>query len=110
MVASVAFFVVFLAFGALSIAGVFFWVMKLLEVVRIPEDQYRAAGTEKTTWVVVVAVAQAIGALVWHFAKRREVLDAAGRAPGLAPGWYPQPGTALVRWWDGVRWTEHTHS
>ncbi|MCP9622161.1 DUF2510 domain-containing protein [Nocardia otitidiscaviarum] len=24
------------------------------------------------------------------------------------PGWYPDPsGIARLRWWDGVRWTEH---
>ena len=26
------------------------------------------------------------------------------------PGWYPDPADrSLVRWWDGGRWTEHTH-
>ncbi|WP_055585193.1 phospholipid scramblase-related protein [Streptacidiphilus griseoplanus] len=27
------------------------------------------------------------------------------------PGWYPDPhGVAALRWWDGSRWTEHTHA
>jgi Scramblase/Protein of unknown function (DUF2510) len=31
--------------------------------------------------------------------------------PQTPAGWYPDPhGTPnLLRWWDGVRWTEHTH-
>jgi hypothetical protein len=25
----------------------------------------------------------------------------------VAPGWYPDGGGAVMRWWDGARWTEH---
>jgi hypothetical protein len=28
-----------------------------------------------------------------------------------APGWYQDPsGTAGLRWWDGITWTDHTHA
>lgn len=93
----------------LMIAGVVFWVVKLVEVIRIPDYQYRAVGTDKTTWIIVVAVAQIIGALIWQFAKRTDVLAAAGRVPSPPPGWFPEPGSPALRWWDGSQWTEHRH-
>lgn len=78
--------VFFVGFMLLSVGGFVFWIFKIVEVARIPEHQYRIAGTDKVTWVLVVALAQAIGALVWHFAKRRQVLDAAGLVYGAPPG------------------------
>ncbi len=108
--ADVAFFVVFALFMLLCLAATVFWIVKLIEVVRIPEDQFRAAGTEKVTWVLVVALAGGIGALIWQFARRRDVLDAAGRIPVPPPGWYPEAGGRTMRWWDGARWTEHRHT
>ena len=83
-------------------AGTVFWIVKIVEVAKIPDHQYKAAGTEKIVWVLVVALVGWIGGLIWHFAKRKDVLGAAGLA---APGWYPQPDGSM-RWWDGTRWNE----
>ncbi len=100
----------FLVLTGLLIAAIVYWIIAVLEVARLPEAQYRAAGSEKITWLLVVVLAGIIGALVWRFAKRDEVLAAAGRLPGPTAGWYPEPGTGSLRWWDGVRWTEHRHA
>jgi hypothetical protein len=96
-------------FGAM-IAGLVFWIMKIVEVAQIPDPQYRAAGTDKTVWVLVVVLAGWIGALIWQFAKRDDVLRASfalGRPAFAAPppGWYPEPGTGWFAYWDGLRWT-----
>jgi Protein of unknown function (DUF2510). len=100
----------FFGFFGLMILGFVFWVIKLIEVAGIPDHQYRAAHTEKLTWVLVVALAGWIGALVWQLAKRNDVLAMAGVQPPPPAGWYPEPGTPGMRWWDGTRWTEHRHS
>jgi hypothetical protein len=93
-------------------------------VAGLPEPQFRAAGTDKLTWVLVVALAGIIGALVWRFSKREEVVAAAsyaaqmaprppvaaspfGHGAGPPPGWYPESPGGSLRWWDGARWTEH---
>lgn len=87
------------------LVGTVFWIIKIVEVARIPEAQYRAAGTDKTSWVVIVVIIHFIGALIWQFGKRSTVLAAAGRMPATPAGWYPEPGTGALRWWDGYRWT-----
>lgn len=106
------FAVVALSF-ALSIPVTVFWVITLVEVARLPEPQFQAAGTTKTTWLVVVALTGGIGSLVWWLSKRREVQAAAGAVPFMPPGWYPDPGRPgavdALRWWDGLRWSEDTN-
>jgi hypothetical protein len=99
----------FFFFFALWVAAIVYWIVALVEVARIPDYQYRAGGTDKTVWVLVVVLAGVIGALIWRFAKRNEVLAAAGRVPAPPPGWYPDGATGALRWWDGVRWTEARH-
>ncbi len=100
---------VFLAFFGFWAAMLVFWIFALVDVVRIPEQQFRVAGTEKTVWVLIVVLAQIIGALVWWFAKRRDVRAAAGWIPPPPPGWYPEQGSGTLRWWDGMQWTAFRH-
>ncbi len=100
----------FVAFLALWVFSIVYWIMAIVEVAKLPEQQFRAAGTDKTMWVIVVVLVGIIGALIWRFVKRDEVLAAAGRTPAPPPGWYPEPGGTAMRWWDGVRWTEQRHA
>jgi hypothetical protein len=97
-------FVFLMFFGLWAFAAVF-WVLKIVEVARIPDAQYRATRTDKLTWVLIVVIAGIIGALIWQLVKRAEVLAAAGAASQTPPGWYPEPSTGAMRWWDGGRWT-----
>lgn len=85
------------------------WIVALVEIARIPDAQFRAARTEKTTWVIVVVLTGVIGAVIWWAGKRREVREAVPLLALPQPGWYPDPVRAGIglRWWDGVRWTDH---
>lgn len=95
-----------LLFLAAWIGSFVYWIVAIVEVAKIPEHQFRAVGSEKTSWILIVALAGIIGALIWLFAKRRDVLAAAGLAPLPPPGWYPSPATGAMQWWDGRVWVE----
>jgi hypothetical protein len=90
-----------------SVAVTVYWIVAMVEVVRIPGWQFDAVNSSKTGWVLIVIFLGIIGALLWLFLRRSEVLAAASFAPGHeAPAdFYPEPGGGL-RWWDGTGWTD----
>ncbi|HEY3142860.1 MAG TPA: DUF2510 domain-containing protein [Acidimicrobiales bacterium] len=107
----VGFFVFFfVAIAVVSIGGLVFWIISLIEIAKIPDVQFRASGNEKWVWLLIVGLAGWIGALVWRFTVRNDVLNAAGQIPAPPPGWYPDPSTGGLRWWDGTQWTAHHHN
>jgi hypothetical protein len=92
---------------AVSVGGLAFWVVALVDCVRRPEIVYRVTGTEKVTWVLIVALAGWIGGLI-HWCSQRARLQeiertgiaafaptyvapypgSASGPPGTPPGWY----------------------
>ena len=123
-----AFFVIVVS--VLTVAGLVFWIIALVEVARTPDHAYRAVGTEKTTWLLVVGLAGWIGGLIYWFGTRQQLARTGAIGPGVAggaygaphggphqpvapyqpatpPGWYQNPVADGLRWWDGRQWTDH---
>lgn len=102
-----------LVFGGFGV-----WIWALVDVARTPEHAFRMIGREKSNWILLVALAQFIGALIWAFSPTRKDVKAAFAASSVAPGlygppagWYPDSaGGPGLLWWDGQRWTGHRQS
>jgi hypothetical protein len=97
--------------------GIALWIWSIIDVTRTPDHAFRLANREKTNWVLVVALTQWIGALLWRFGSARTEVKAAAAANPFAPpdlgpppGWYADPsGAPGWSWWDGRQWTGHRH-
>jgi hypothetical protein len=98
-----------LLFFAIWVAAFVVWIVVIVEVAKIPDAQFRASGSEKIVWLLIVILGGIIGSLVWLFAKRDEVRRYSGTLPPPPPGWYPEAGSGTLRWWDGTRWTDARH-
>ena len=91
------------------LAALVYWIVAIVEVASTPDWQFKAVGSDKMVWVLLVIFLGIIGALIWLLAKRSAVKAAVHSIPPPPAGWYPEPGVGSLRWWDGVRWSDARH-
>ena len=120
---------------AVIVGSLVMLIVALVDIVRRPEWQWKLAGQEKVLWLLLVILVNlfAVPSLIYWFRIRPKLiaveraaadgrygpghLTYGGWEPGpppaapyaVPPGWFPDPaGNGRLRWWDGLRWTEHT--
>jgi hypothetical protein len=128
--------VLFVLWGLVVIGSIAMMIVALVDIVRRPDWEWRLAGHEKVMWILLVVLINilAIPSLIYWFNIREKLIAVrvaaqsgaygpghmtyGGWEPNLAPAaypanppaaWYPDAAApGQFRWWDGVRWTEHT--
>ncbi|HWB70606.1 MAG TPA: PLD nuclease N-terminal domain-containing protein, partial [Egibacteraceae bacterium] len=73
---------------ALAIGGTALWIWMLVDCVQVPDDRYYRSGS-KLMWVLIIALGQVVGALIYLGVGRpsketRQWLAAQRAAPGAA--------------------------
>lgn len=127
------FFFVFILYFMVGIGSLVMFIVALVDIVKRPDWQWRLAGREKISWLLLVILVNffAVTSLIYWFniRKRLMAVEAAAMAghygpgqitysgwepgppPMAPPGWHPDPsGQYQLRWWDGARWTEYAWS
>ncbi len=94
-----------LALSVLAAIGVN--IFAIVDVARRSDREFKAVGSEKTMWLLLVLLA-GIPAAIAYIAAVSPRLVAAPPVPLALPGWYPDPALAnYLRYHDGVQWTVH---
>jgi hypothetical protein len=127
-------FFLFALYFVVIIGSLVMLIVALVDIVKRPDWQWKLAGQEKVLWILLVILVNvlAIPALIYWFVIRKKLIavEQAGASGHFGPGhmtyagweptppgtwmspagWHPDPsGQHRSRWWDGVRWSEHTH-
>ncbi len=126
-------FIVFAVYFVVIIGSLVMLIVALVDIVKRPDWQWKVAGQEKVLWLLLVILVNilAIPSLIYWFVIRTKLIavERAGSSgyygPGhmtsvgweplpprtswmAPPGWHRDPsGRHQLRWWDGIRWTEH---
>jgi hypothetical protein len=58
-------------FGLLWIGGIALWIFALVDCIRVPDDSMYRSGT-KLIWIIVIALTQVIGAIIYLVIGRPE--------------------------------------
>ena len=74
----------------LVIGGLVLWIWALVDCIRVPDDRYYRSGT-KLVWVLVIALLQGIGAIVYLVAGRPDKTVRAGWTAGGSAQIPPPP-------------------
>ena len=77
------------AFGLLWIGGIALWIFALVDCIRVQDDSKYRSGT-KLIWIIVIALTQVIGAIIYLVIGRPE---ARIRPPGVRMPPPPPPST-----------------
>ncbi len=94
-----------IALFVLAAAGVN--IFAIVDVARRSDREFKAVGSEKTMWLILVLLA-GIPAAIAYLAAVRPRLESAPPVPLALPGWYPDPAVPnCLRYHDGVQWTAH---
>lgn len=72
---------------ALAIGGMVFWIVALVDLLKTSDAVWQAIRNDKTPWIIVVAVAGVIGALLYWFVQRPKLkaVEDSWRALGWRP-------------------------
>lgn len=80
----------FVLFIPLAIAGFVFWIIMLLDAIKVPDERSFKSGN-RLVWVLVIVLAGWIGALIYLLAGRPDGGAKAAIARGPASGSIPPP-------------------
>lgn len=75
------FWLLFPIIMVLAIGGLVLWIWALVDCIRVPDDRFYRSGT-KLIWVLVIALLQGVGAIVYLIVGRPEKSVRAGWSAG----------------------------